>query len=89
VRAHRDTDAELERLYRDEGARLWRALVAFSGDREVAADAVAEAFARALAHMRSYVLPPDLRIDPRPAHGIKEARGEGVESERLLEHSRA
>jgi DNA-directed RNA polymerase specialized sigma24 family protein len=38
----------LERLYREDGARLWRALVAFSGDREVASDAVAEAFAQAL-----------------------------------------
>jgi len=38
----------LEQLYRDDGARLWRALVAFSGDREVASDAVAEAFAQAL-----------------------------------------
>ena len=28
----------LERLYRQDGARLWRALVAFSGDREVASD---------------------------------------------------
>jgi DNA-directed RNA polymerase specialized sigma24 family protein len=39
---------ELERLYREEGSRLWRALVAFAGDREVASDAVAEAFAQAL-----------------------------------------
>jgi len=38
----------LERVYREDGARLWRALVAFSGDREVASDAVAEAFAQAL-----------------------------------------
>jgi len=38
----------LEQLYRDDGARLWRALVAFSGDREVASDAVAEAFAQAI-----------------------------------------
>jgi RNA polymerase sigma factor (sigma-70 family) len=38
----------LERLYREDGVRLWRALVAFSGDREVASDAVAEAFAQAL-----------------------------------------
>jgi RNA polymerase sigma-70 factor (ECF subfamily) len=38
----------LERLYREDGTRLWRALVAFSGDREVASDAVAEAFAQAL-----------------------------------------
>ncbi len=38
----------LEQLYREDGARLWRALVAFSGDREVASDAVAEAFAQAI-----------------------------------------
>jgi RNA polymerase sigma-70 factor (ECF subfamily) len=38
----------LERLYRVDGARLWRALFAFSGDREIASDAVAEAFAQAL-----------------------------------------
>jgi DNA-directed RNA polymerase specialized sigma24 family protein len=40
------TGGGLEQLYREDGARLWRALVAFSGDREVASDAVAEAFAR-------------------------------------------
>jgi DNA-directed RNA polymerase specialized sigma24 family protein len=47
--------AGLEQLYRDEGARLWRALVAFSGDRELASDAVAEAFAQAIgrgSHLR-------------------------------------
>jgi len=43
-----DRASELERLYRDEGARIWRALVAQTGDREIAADAVAEAFAQAL-----------------------------------------
>jgi len=36
-------------LYRDEGARLWWALLTYTGDREIASDAVAEAFARALA----------------------------------------
>ena len=35
---------EIERLYRDQGARLWRALLAWSGDPEIANDAVAEAF---------------------------------------------
>jgi len=38
----------LERLYRDRGDRLWRAVLAYSGDPEVASDAVAEAFAQAL-----------------------------------------
>lgn len=42
------TEGGLERLYREDGARLWRALVAFSGNREVASDAVSEAFAQAL-----------------------------------------
>jgi RNA polymerase sigma-70 factor (ECF subfamily) len=45
VRSSRD---ELERLYRQEGGRLWRSVLAFAGDREVADDAVAEAFAQAL-----------------------------------------
>ena len=39
----------LERVYREQGAKLWRALFAFSGDKEVASDALAEAFAQALA----------------------------------------
>lgn len=38
----------IERLYREEGRRLWWALVAYSGDTEVASDAAAEAFAQAL-----------------------------------------
>lgn len=37
-----------ERLYRDESPRLWRALVAYSGDPDVAGDAIAEAFAQAI-----------------------------------------
>jgi len=41
-------DRDLEHLYREHGARLWRALVAYAGDREIANDAVAEAFAQAL-----------------------------------------
>jgi len=31
---------------REEGAKLWRAIFAFAGDREIASDAVAEAFAQ-------------------------------------------
>ena len=38
----------LERLYRDQGARMWHAVLAFAGDPEVASDPVAEAFAQAL-----------------------------------------
>jgi RNA polymerase sigma-70 factor, ECF subfamily len=36
----------VEALYRADADRLWRALYAFSGDREIASDAVAEAFAQ-------------------------------------------
>lgn len=40
--------SELERVYRARGPILWRAVLMFSGDREIANDAVAEAFAQAL-----------------------------------------
>ena len=39
---------DLEVLYREHGKRLWWALVAFSGDREIASDAESEALAQAL-----------------------------------------
>jgi RNA polymerase sigma-70 factor, ECF subfamily len=38
----------LELLYREHGERLWRSILAFSGNPDVANDAVAEAFAQAL-----------------------------------------
>ena len=38
-----------ERLYREHGARLQRAVMLFAGSRDVAEDAVAEAFAQLLA----------------------------------------
>jgi RNA polymerase sigma-70 factor (ECF subfamily) len=38
----------LERAYRDHGRQLWRAVLAYAGDPEIASDAVAEAFAQAL-----------------------------------------
>ncbi len=41
--------SEIERVYRETGGRLWWALLAYTGDRDVASDAAAEAFARALA----------------------------------------
>jgi RNA polymerase sigma-70 factor, ECF subfamily len=48
--AHRDYAA----LYQEVGPALWRAIYAFSGGkRDVADDAVAEAFARAIQHDRA------------------------------------
>jgi RNA polymerase sigma-70 factor, ECF subfamily len=48
VEVTRDATHAIELLYREHGARMWRGLLAFSGDPEVASDAVAEAFAQAL-----------------------------------------
>jgi RNA polymerase sigma-70 factor, ECF subfamily len=50
----RDTEADvgqtgaIERLYREQGERIWRALLAYAGDPETASDAEAEAFAQLL-----------------------------------------
>ena len=41
---------DLEAVYREQAGRLWRAVLLYSGDGDVAADAVAEAFAQALRH---------------------------------------
>ncbi|MEN8235290.1 MAG: sigma factor-like helix-turn-helix DNA-binding protein [Actinomycetota bacterium] len=43
---------DLDGVYRDHAPRMWRALTAFSGSRDVAEDAVAEAFAQAIARGR-------------------------------------
>jgi RNA polymerase sigma-70 factor, ECF subfamily len=39
----------LEDVYREHGAKLWRALMAYAGDRDVADEALSEAFAQAAA----------------------------------------
>ena len=48
VAATASATQELEAVYRQEGDRLWRALLAFGRDPDLASDAVAEAFAQAL-----------------------------------------
>jgi RNA polymerase sigma-70 factor, ECF subfamily len=52
-----EAEGSLERVYREQGAKLWRALFALSGDREVASDALAEAFAQALARGEAITKP--------------------------------
>src|SRR5689334_13807853 len=47
----------VEAVYRADGERLWRAVFAFSGDSEIASDAVAEAFAQVL-HRGSAIRDP-------------------------------
>lgn len=39
---------ELDRVYRKQASRMWRALTAYSGNRDLAQDAVSEAFAQAI-----------------------------------------
>jgi len=39
----------IERVWREQGAKLWRSLLEFTADPELASDALAEAFAQALA----------------------------------------
>ena len=43
-----DQRHRFEDVYREHGARLLRSVLLFAGDREVADDAVAEAFAQAI-----------------------------------------
>jgi DNA-directed RNA polymerase specialized sigma24 family protein len=38
----------VERVYREDGARLWQAILAFTGDPDTTSDVVAEAFAQLL-----------------------------------------
>ncbi len=42
------TNKGVEELYRSEHQRLWRSVLLFSGDRQIADDSVAEAFAQLL-----------------------------------------
>jgi RNA polymerase sigma-70 factor, ECF subfamily len=73
--------ARLERVYREHGDRLWRAVLAFAGDPEVASDAVAEAFAQVL-RRGDEVREPDRwvwRAAFRIARGeLKDRRGRGL-----------
>jgi len=43
-----DTTTSLEAVYRADADRLWRALLAYGGDPDLASEAVAEAYAQAL-----------------------------------------
>lgn len=44
------SDEGIEQVYREHGQRLWRAVLAYSGNREIADDAVSEAFVQAMRH---------------------------------------
>jgi RNA polymerase sigma-70 factor (ECF subfamily) len=48
VETEQGTREAIERLYRERGESMWRAILGYSGSRDVASDAVAEAFAQLL-----------------------------------------
>ncbi len=74
-----ENESALERLFEAEGKRIWRALAAYTGDREVASDAMAEAFAQALARGDEIRSPERWvwRAAFRIAAGELKARGRG------------
>lgn len=43
-----DQRTSIERAYREQSQKMWRALFGYAGDPDIASDALAEAFARAL-----------------------------------------
>jgi RNA polymerase sigma-70 factor, ECF subfamily len=74
-------ERRLERVYREQGDRLWRAVLLASGSREVADDAVAEAFAQALRRGRDLRDPAAWvwRVAFRLAAGELKERGRRME----------
>lgn len=80
--------SDIERLYRETGDRLWWALLAYTGDREIASDAAAEAFARALSAADSIRDPAGWvwRVAFRVATAhVREARRSSLERETSYE----
>jgi RNA polymerase sigma factor (sigma-70 family) len=79
LEARERADVErVERVYREDGARLWRAVFLAFGSRDVADDAVAEAFAQALRRGRALRDPAAWvwRAAFRIAAGELKSRGE-------------
>ena len=69
----------IEHVYRQHGQAVWRSVFAYAGDREVADDAVAEAFAQALRRGAAIdaPLPWIWRTAFRLAAGALKERGRG------------
>ena len=72
--------SDLGDLYRQEGQRLWRAVFAYAQDREVASDAVAEAFAQCIRRGEAVIDPRAWvwRASFRIAAGEMKNRGRDV-----------
>jgi RNA polymerase sigma-70 factor (ECF subfamily) len=72
----------IEALYRQDGDRLWRALLAYAGDPDVASDALAEAYAQLLRRGASVTNPQAWvwRAGFRIAAGELKRRGDAAKA---------
>ena len=80
-------EGRVERVYRSLHPRLWRSLLAFTGDAELASDAEAEAFAQALGRgeavddvaawvwRSAFRIASGLRATRSPSNGLGPAEG--------------
>jgi RNA polymerase sigma-70 factor (ECF subfamily) len=80
TRVSQEPEKDLSILWSEHGPRLWRAVLAYSGDREIANDAVAEAFAQCLGRGDAVRSPADWvwRAAFRLAAGELKRRGRWV-----------
>jgi RNA polymerase sigma-70 factor (ECF subfamily) len=79
----------IEDVYREHARKLWRSLVAFTGSREIANDAVAEAFAQVIARGPA-VRDPDRwvwRVAYRVAAGELQRQKEQTDVAAVLDQS--
>jgi hypothetical protein len=75
-----DLIPEFEQLYRDAAPQLWRAIYGFvGGRRQVAEDAVAEAFARAIEHADEIRSPSPGSIERPSASRFESSSARGVD----------
>jgi RNA polymerase sigma-70 factor, ECF subfamily len=87
----RDTTNRFERLYREHGDRLWRAVYGFTGDADLTDDAVAEAFTQAIRRADSIREPLRWiwRVAFRVAAGELKDRGRTTSRPEVEERSEA
>ena len=83
------TPSGIEEVYREHAAKLWRSLVAFTGSREIASDAVAEAFAQVIARGEGVREPGRWvwRVAYRVAAGLLQAHTRPADFPSALDHS--
>ena len=82
---------EVERVYREHGDQVWKALLLFSGDFHLASDALSEAFAQALARgpairdLNAWVWRTAFRVAAGDLKASRTVSSESVESSYEME----